>query len=100
MFTYFRTNREKFDEHYHCRSNVETTFAMVKVRLGEFLKCKNFESQRNELVMKFICHNICTLIQEIYENKVHIDFRKCVDEFVDRKINDGYPDTAVREFKY
>lgn len=100
MFTYFSKNKEEFMNNYHKRSNVETVFSMVKVRLGEHLKCKKFENQRNELVMKFICHNICCLIQEIFENKIHIDFRDCMDNFIEKKIGDGYPKTAVRVHRY
>jgi len=73
-------------EHYHKRSNVESTFAMVKVRLGEFLKCKDYTSQRSELVMKFICHNICCLIQEMYEHNIRIDFDKANKVYVDQKV--------------
>lgn len=97
-FNYFKDNKEQFLKHYHKRSNVETTFAMIKVRLGEFLKCKNFVNQRNELVMKFICHNVSCLIQEIYENQIHIDFKKCFSEFVEQKVPDDYPDGAVGDY--
>ena len=90
MFLYFKNNRDKFDDHYHKRSNVETTFSMIKLRFGEFLKSKNYVAQRNELVMKFICHNICCLIQEIYENQVHVDFREAILKFIDRKIPEKY----------
>jgi transposase len=86
MFLIFRDKKEEFGEHYHKRSNVETTFAMVKVRLGEFLKSKNFEAQRNELMVKFICHNICCLIQEMYENNIKINFGKCNKVYVERKV--------------
>ncbi len=86
MFLYFRNNKEEFMQHYHKRSNVESVFSMVKVRLGEHLKCKNYTAQRNELVMKFICHNICCLIQEMYENGVEVDFRDCSLKFVDHKV--------------
>jgi len=82
MHLYFSTKKEWYLNHYHKRSNVETTFSMIKLKLGEFLRCKNFESQRNELMMKFICHNICCLISEIFESDVHIDFRKCLDEYI------------------
>jgi transposase len=88
MFLYFRDNKEEFMKHYHKRSNVETTFAMIKLRLGEHLKSKNYHSQRNELMMKFICHNICCLIQEMYEHNVAIDFRKCLKIYVERKVPD------------
>lgn len=75
MYSLFKNNKEVFMAKYHKRSNVETVFSMVKMRLGEFLKSKNYEAQRNELLMKFICHNICCLVQEIYENHVQIDFK-------------------------
>ncbi|MBI2628840.1 transposase [Candidatus Pacearchaeota archaeon] len=86
MYDYFVLNRESFMKHYHKRSNVETTFAMIKLRLGEFLKCKNYTSQRNELLMKFICHNITCLVQEIFESDVHVDFRECMKKYVEVKI--------------
>ena len=62
------------------------TFAMVKLRFGEFLKCKEYNSQRSELIMKFLCHNICCLIQEMYENNIKINFGKCNKVFVDQKV--------------
>lgn len=86
MFLFFKNNQKKFAEKYHRRSNVETVFSMIKVRLGEFLKCKTYTAQRNELLMKFICHNICCLIQEMYENDVKVDFRECSIKFIDRKV--------------
>jgi hypothetical protein len=54
---------------------------MIKMRLGEFLKSKNFQAQRNELLTKFIVHNICCLIQEIFENHIKIDFKESSKEF-------------------
>jgi len=86
MYNYFIKNKKYFMKKYHKRSNVETTFSMVKVRLGEFLKCKNFESQRNELMMKFICHNICCLISQIFDNGVKVDFKKCEASFVNKPL--------------
>lgn len=78
MFRYFKTHREEFNKHYHKRSNVETTFGMIKLRLGEFLKSKTYEAQRNELMIKFIVHNITVLVQEIFERDIHVDFRKAI----------------------
>jgi len=82
LFKYFKENEEEFSQHYHKRSNVETTFYMVKSRLGEFLRSKRYTSQKNELMMKFICHNICCLIQEIYENEIHINFKIQLQSFI------------------
>ena len=82
LFKYFKENEEEFNQHYHKRSNVETTFYMVKSRLGEFLRSKRHTSQKNELMMKFICHNICCLIQEVYENEIHVNFKTQLQAFI------------------
>jgi len=82
LFKYFQENQEEFNQHYHRRSNVETTFYMVKSRLGEFLRSKRHTSQKNELMMKFICHNICCLVQEIYENDIHVNFKRELQSFI------------------
>lgn len=90
MFLYFRDNKEEFLKHYHKRSNVETTFSMIKLRFGEHLKSKNYVSQRNELMMKFICHNICCLIEEIYEHGIVIDFENCQKLFIEQKVPEEF----------
>lgn len=81
MHNYFKNRPEDFLKGYHKRSNVETTFAMIKTRLGEFLKSKNYESQRNEVMIKLIVHNITCLIQEIFENNIHINFKKSLLQY-------------------
>ncbi len=74
MFHYFSLNQEEFNQHYHLRSNVETTFFMVKSKLGDSVKSKNFTAQKNELLCKLIAHNIIVLIQEIHELKIETKF--------------------------
>jgi len=76
MYKYYNLNREEFLQHYHKRSNVETVFSMIKIKLGEFLKCKSYTAQRNELMIKFLCHNFCCLISEIFERGVKINFER------------------------
>lgn len=83
MYKYFKTHEKEFLEKYHRRSNVETVFSMVKTRLGEFLRTKTFTSQRNELMMKFICHNITCLVSEIFENEIHINFKEIVKKYIE-----------------
>jgi len=85
-FLYFRDNQKEFMESYHRRSNVETTFSMIKMRLGEPLKSKNYVAQRNELMLKFISHNICGLIQEMYNHNLKINFKKCLRIYVEQKV--------------
>lgn len=74
MFHYFKLNQEEFMEHYHKRSNVETTFHMIKAKFGDMLKSKNHKAQENELLCKIVAHNIVVLIHEIHELGIEPDF--------------------------
>jgi len=74
MYHYFMLNRDEFNEHYHQRSNVETTFMMVKTKFGDKLKSKNWTAQKNELLCKLIAHNIVVLIHEMHELGINPDF--------------------------
>jgi len=74
MFHYFMFNREEFLEHYHQRSNVETTFHMIKSKFGSSLRSKNNIAQVNEILLKVLCHNICVIIQEMHELGIKPDF--------------------------
>ncbi len=74
MFHYFSYNREKFMEHYHKCSNVETTFHMIKSKFGDALRSKTETAQINEVLCKILCHNLCCLIQSIYELGVEPTF--------------------------
>jgi len=65
-YRYFKEHPQDFFEHYHKRSNVETCFHMIKQKFGKDLATKSFESQKNEILLKVLCHNICCLIQEYY----------------------------------
>ena len=75
IFLYFQLNQEEFMQHYHKRSNVESTFFMIKQKFGDKLKSKNLKAQEKELLCKIIAHNIVVLIQESFELGVKIDFR-------------------------
>lgn len=67
MYHYYEFNREVFLERYHKRSNVETTFSMIKAKFGDGLRSKTQAAQVNEALCKILCHNICCLIQSIFE---------------------------------
>jgi transposase len=60
-------NAEHFIQNYHKRSNVESMFHMIKAKFGERLRSKTVRSQINEALLKMLCHNICVVIQSIYE---------------------------------
>ena len=66
-FHYFNLKRDEFLAHYHKRSNVESTFSMIKAKFGDHLRSRSDTAMLNEALCKVLCHNICCLIQSIYE---------------------------------
>ncbi len=78
LFHYYALNQEKFFEHYHRRSNVETTFSMIKAKFGGALRSKTRTAQINEALCKILAHNICVLNQSMFELGVKPDFWKQV----------------------
>ena len=76
MYQYFTDNKEEFLQHYHRRSNAETVFSMIKRKQGSNLKTKNDIAQVNEILCKCLVHNICVLIQEMFELGIRIDFEE------------------------
>ncbi|MDT7543366.1 MAG: hypothetical protein QOE33_3270 [Acidobacteriota bacterium] len=67
MFHYYSYNQERCMENYHKRSNVETTFHMIKSKFGDAVRSKLERAQINEVLCKVLCHNICCLIQSMFE---------------------------------
>jgi len=67
MWHFYNFNRDKFLQHYHKRSNVETVFSMIKSKFGGSVRAKTPTAQVNEVLCKVLCHNICVLIQSMYE---------------------------------
>ena len=67
MHHYFNFRRDEFLSHYHKRSNVESTFSMIKAKFRDHVRSKTDVAMRNEALCKILCHNICVLIQEMYE---------------------------------
>jgi transposase len=63
MFHYFQFRREEFLQHYHQRSNIESTFSMVKAKFRDNVRSKTDTAMKNEVLCKFLCHNLCCLIQ-------------------------------------
>lgn len=78
MFDIFTKNYFEFAKHYHKRSNIETCFAMIKGKFGDFVRCKTEKSQDNEILCKILAHNIVCLIHEIFELKIEVDFSDIV----------------------
>lgn len=74
MFHYFSFRRDDFLAHYHKRSNVESTFSMVKAKFGDSVRSKTDTAMKNEVLAKIVCHNIVCVIHEMYELGVEPTF--------------------------
>jgi transposase len=50
MFHYFAFNRQEFLLHYHKRSNVESTFSMIKAKFRDHVRSKTDIAMQNEVL--------------------------------------------------
>lgn len=74
IYHFYNFQREEFLQHYHKRSNVETTFHMIKAKFGLRLRSKTPVAQMNEALCKVLAHNICCVIQSIHELEIEPTF--------------------------
>ena len=74
LFGYYTYKREEFLDHYHKRSNVESTISMIKAKFHEQIRSRGETAQKNEVLCKILCHNICVLIQSQCELGIEANF--------------------------
>jgi transposase len=67
LFFYYNFRREEFLQHYHQRSNAESTFSMVKAKFRDHVRSKTDTAMKNEVLCKFLCHNIVVVHQSQIE---------------------------------
>jgi transposase len=70
----FWFRRREFEQHYHLRSNVETSFSMIKRKFGGSIRSKLYPAQVNEILAKVLCHNLAVLVHEMYELGIEPEF--------------------------
>ena len=75
MYHYFMMNRDDFLNHYHKRSNAESSVQMIKSKFGDFVRSKDWIGQINEVLCKIICHNIVCVIHEMHSLGIEPDFK-------------------------
>lgn len=69
-YRFFKNHKQEFGESYHKRSNVETVFSMIKRKFSQTLMSRNFQGQKNEILLKVLCHNITCLIHAHFEGLI------------------------------
>jgi hypothetical protein len=62
-FHLFLANREEYLDHYHARSNAESTFSAVKRKFGASVMSLTDTAMVNECLVKFLCQNLSSLVQ-------------------------------------
>lgn len=67
MYHYFLFKQEEYLAHDHKRSNVESSFSMMKRKFGDHVRSRDDAAMVNEVLCKVLCHNLCVLIQEQHE---------------------------------
>ena len=77
MLYFYKLHREEFETYYHKRSNVESTFSMLKRNMDGRLMMKKEVSQVVESLAKILCHNILCLIHESFESGIIFDLASC-----------------------
>lgn len=70
----FEAQNDVFLKRYHQRSNVESTFSMIKRKFGASVRAKTFSSQVNEVLLKCLCHNLSVLVHAIHEMQIEPSF--------------------------
>lgn len=74
LLHFYRFHQEEFNAHYHKRSNVESTFSMIKTKFGDKIRSRTDAARVNEVLCKILCHNICVVIRSMYELGIKPDF--------------------------
>jgi len=74
MIRLWYDNTELFAQHYHKRSNVESTFSMIKRKFLGYVRSKTDVAQTNELLCKIVCHNIAVLVNSIFELNIELSW--------------------------
>jgi transposase len=67
MYAFYTFKREDFLQHYHQRSNAESTFSMLKAKFRDHVRSKTDTAMKNEVLCKFLCHNLCVVHQSHVE---------------------------------
>jgi transposase len=74
MYHFYQFNRDEYMDHYHKRSNIESTFSMVKRKFGDSIRSRTDVAMTNEVYCKLICHNLCCVIQSQCELGIEATF--------------------------
>jgi transposase len=67
LYLYYQFRRDEFLKRYHQRSNIESTWSMVKAKFRDHVRAKTDSAMKNEVLLKVLCHNIVVVHQSVIE---------------------------------
>lgn len=70
MYYDFKSKRDEILDHYHKRSNVRTTFHLIKAKFGDSLRSETDRSLINEALCKILCRNVVVLLHSFSYTKL------------------------------
>ncbi len=73
MYHLFCLNRDKYLDHYHRRSNVESVFSAVKRLFADSVRSKTDTAMMNEVLGKLLAYNLCRLVHAIFELGLNVE---------------------------
>ena len=68
------TTQEEFAQHYHARRNIESICNLIKSKFDDLIRSKDRFPQKNEMLLKVLCHDIVDLIPEMNELGIEPSF--------------------------
>ncbi len=74
MYQRFQNYRNDFLKEYHLRSNVESSFNVIKEKFGKNLRCKDPTALETEVLAKVLCYNICAVIRSMHKLEIKANF--------------------------
>ncbi|MBR9678334.1 MAG: transposase [Nanoarchaeota archaeon] len=75
----FNEDPDHFYRNYNQRQLVESTFGSIKRCWGGTIRSRNFSGQKNEVLLKIICHNLCIINLYLTKKDDKKDDKKSLD---------------------
>jgi transposase len=86
FINYFDKNPIEFYQHYHQRSNIESTNNMLKINFARRVRPKKPLAQINSLLVRCLCHNLKVVAQETAELGIKPDYTACSEHPIAQKL--------------
>jgi hypothetical protein len=76
VFRSYQANQEEYDRNCRKRNAAEATFSAIKRNYDDRVRSKDALAIKNEVLCKFLCHNICCVIKQMSEKGIEPKFQK------------------------